>query len=230
METAVNPKGKFLSRWWIYPATSFLLLAASGCNSRSSQRKAEEKAAGQNPPSAAQSTSGPGIDLNCVIDHIQNPPEAFHYSYKKDGANAVSQEADISPDTIDGSMKNGDFSRTFHGVHSDQQSWQGAWTSLTGISGMSSTIALVNHGSAMVREGTEKMNGYDTIRYSIDTARGNAAEAGLYRSTLGDGGFEKGTAWVTSQGCPVKLSLDSEMHLRDGSVDKIHYEVEMIKK
>ena len=74
------------------------------------------------------------------------------------------------------------------------------------------------------------MNGYDTIRYSIDTARGDAAEAGLYRATLGAGGFEKGMAWVTAQGCPVKLSLDSEMHLNNGTVDTVHYEIAMVKK
>ncbi|HET9803579.1 MAG TPA: hypothetical protein VFP96_10095, partial [Candidatus Acidoferrum sp.] len=76
----------------------------------------------------------------------------------------------------------------------------------------------------------ETMNGYDTTRYSIDTSRGDAAEAGLYRATLGDGGFEKGIAWVTDKGCPVKLSLDSEMHLTNGSVDKVHYEIAMVKK
>jgi len=77
-----------------------------------------------------------------------------------------------------------------------------------GISGMSSTIALVNHSSAMVCESTGKMNGYDAAQYSIDASRGNVAEAGLYKITLGDGGFEKGTAWVNAKGCPVQLSLD----------------------
>jgi hypothetical protein len=47
---------------------------------------------------------------------------------------------------------------------------------------------------------------------------------------IGTGGFEKGTAWVTAQGYPVKLSLDSEMHVNNGSVDKVHYEEAMIKK
>jgi len=99
-----------------------------------------------------------------------------------------------------------------------------------GISGMSSAVALVHSGSAIVREGTEKMNGYDAIRYSIDTARGTGPEQGLYKSTLGDGGFEKGMVWVTSQGCPVKMSLDSEVHANNGSVEKIHYEEAMVKK
>lgn len=233
----MNPIGKFLSRWWIYPATAFVLLAASACNSGPSLKKTEEKpaeqnsaSAAQNSASSAQNTTGPGIDLNCIVDRIQNPPEAFHYSYKKDGANYVDEEADVTPQTIDGTFKNNDISRAVHGVRSDKDSWQTAWMSLMGISGMSSTVALVRNSSAMVREGTEKVNGYDAIRYSIDTARGSGAETALYRSTLGSGGFERGTVWVTSQGCPVKFSLDSEMHLNDGSVQKVHYEEAMIKK
>jgi hypothetical protein len=232
----MNPIGNLVSRWWIYIA-AIVLLVTSACKSGPSTKDLERNPAEQNSASAAQSTassgqnaSDPGIDLNCIMDHIQNPTEAFHYSYKKDGPNFVDEEADITPQTIVGSFKNNSISRPIHGVHTDAEGWQTAWTSLMGISGMSSTIALVRNTSATVREDAEKMNGYDAIRYSIDTARASEDESALYKSTLGAGGFEKGDAWVTSQGCPVKLSLDSEMHLNDGSVDKIHYEVAMIKK
>ncbi|MGZ4814714.1 MAG: hypothetical protein ACXVZV_04870 [Terriglobales bacterium] len=208
---------------------ALITLTISGCNSRRSERTEERDSAQQKQ--AAQHGSDPGIDLNCVMDHIQNPPEAFHYSYKKDSSNPVEEEADITPQTIDGTRKNsGGDSIALHGVHSDPQSWQGAWSGLMGISGMSSAIALVHSGSAIAREGTEKMNGYDTTRYSIDTARGTGPEQGLYKSTLGNGGFEKGTAWVTEKGCPVKLVIDSELHGNDGSVEKIHYEEAMVKK
>ena len=193
--------------------------------------KAREERSTKAPSAASQNTSNPGIDLNCVIDHIQNPPETFHYTYKKDTSDDnLIQDADISPDAITGSSKSKYGTHELKGVKSDAASWQSAWSGLMGISGMSSTIALIHSGSPTVREGTEKMNGYDAIRYSIDTARGDAAEAGLYRATLGAGGFEKGMAWVTAQGCPVKLSLDSEMHLNNGSVDTVHYEIAMVKK
>lgn len=200
-----------------------------GCKLGPTSKSREEKSS--SPANAAQSASGPGIDLNCVIEHIQNPPEAFHYTYKKDSADDnLIQDADITPDTITGSSKSKYGSHDLKGVKSDRESWQAAWSGLMGISGMSSTIALVHSGSPIVKEGTEQVNGYDTTRYSIDTSRADIAEAGLYRATLGEGGFEKGMAWVTSQGCPVKLSLDSEMHLKNGTVDKIHYEIAMVKK
>jgi hypothetical protein len=142
----------------------------------------------------------------------------------------VDEEADITPQTIDGSFKNNDAAHPLHGVHTDSAGWQGAWSGLMGISGMSSTVALVNHSSSMTLVGPDQVNGYDAIRYSIDTSQASAAEAGLYKSTLGAGGFEKGTVWVIPGGCPVKFSLDSEMHLNDGSIDKVHYEEAMIKK
>lgn len=204
------------------------LAFVAACNPRSSSEKREEKSSSS---PAAQSASGPGINLNCIIEHIQNPPEAFHYTYKKDTSDDnLIQDADISAETITGSSKSKYGTHELKGVKSDAASWQSAWSGLMGISGMSSTIALVRNSSAMVREGAETVNGYDTTRYSIDTSRGDAAEAGLYRATLGEGGFEKGMAWVTAEGCPVKLSLDSEMHLKNGSVDKVHYEIAMIRK
>jgi hypothetical protein len=201
------------------------LLVSIGC--RAQRHHAEEQASTSDQ---GQSVSGPDIDLNCIIDHIQNPTDSFHYVYKKSGIVPVEEEADITPQSMDGSFRNGDFTRPVHGVRSDADGWHTAWAGMTGIAGMSSTIALVNHGSALVREGNEKVNGYDTIKYSIDTARGNTAEQMLYKITLGSGGSEKGEVWVTSQGCPVKLSLDEEMHLHDGSVNKVHYEEAMVRK
>ncbi|HTK94234.1 MAG TPA: hypothetical protein VL382_01235 [Terriglobales bacterium] len=203
-----------------------LALAGAGCSS--SKSKSEEPAPNRNV--SAGGANGPGIDLNCVYESIQNPTESFHYSYNKQSSNPVKEEADITPQTIDGSFTNGGGTQPVHGTRADQQSWRGALAGLMGISGMSSTIALVHSGNALKREGNEKMNGYDTTRYSIDTARGDSAEQGLFRATLGSGGFEKGDAWVTDKGCPVKIELDTESHNNDGSVDKIHYSEAMVRK
>ena len=140
------------------------------------------------------------------------------------------QEADVTPQTIDGFRSQFDGSQQpLHATRSDQQGWQGALTGLTGIGGMSSTVAIINHNSAMQRESDGgQVNGYDTIHYSLDTARFSATER---RMLLQPGEFEKGDAWVTSAGCPVKLSLDSELHRNDGSlIEKLHYEESMVKK
>jgi hypothetical protein len=197
-----------------------------GCNFGPAPNKTKEQ-----PKTAVVSDPDPGIDLNCVIDRIQNPPEAFHYTYKKvNSQNPVDEEADFTPQGVDGTSTNSAGAHPVHAQRSDTAGWQQAQAFLTAISGAASTVALVNHSSAMVREGTESVNGYDTIRYSIDTSRGNVAEAALYRTTLGPGGFEKGAAWVTSKGCPIKFSIDTEMHLNDGTVQTDHYEEAIVKK
>lgn len=194
--------------------------------------KSSDRARNAGSSTSDHVSSGPGIDLNCVINHLQNPPEAFHYVYKKDSSDNdhIDQEADVSPQTIDGLRRQPDGSSApVHALRSDPQSWQTALASLTGISGMSSTIAMVNHSSAMTRDPNGgAVNGYDTIHYSIDTSRFDATERGML---LKPGEFEKGDAWVTDEGCPVKLALDSELHRNDGSfIEKLHYEVAMVKK
>ena len=97
---------------------------------------------------------------------------------------------------------------------------------------MASLFATVRNTSAVVNEGPAKdVNRYDTVKYSIDTARGTATEQALYKSILGPGGAEKGTVWVISEGCPVRIILDEELHAKDGSLlGKTHYEEAMVKK
>lgn len=204
-----------------------VLLLTTACNSKKGE-SVRTSQAGKNR--ATQSNPNPGIDLNCVYDHLQNPAESFHYLYKKDGTNPVHQEADVTPQSIDGFRTQEDGSQQqLHGTRVDQQSWQMALAGLNGISGMSSTVAIVNHSSAMQRESDGgPVNGYDTIHYSLDTVRFSATERQML---LSPGEFEKGDAWVTSTGCPVKLSLDSELHRKDGTfIEKIHYEESMAKK
>ena len=224
-------------------AIAAALVSALGCTSKSGSKSPEEKTAEQGPSAetgnrsvAAHSDADPGINLNCIYDRLKDPPESFHYVYKKndsDGSN-VDQEADVTPQAIDGFRLQPDGSQQpIHAQNSDQQSWQAALSGLTGISGMSGTVSTINHNSAMQRESDGgQVNGYQTIHYSIDTARWDATTRQMIGSfALGTGGSEKGDAWVTANGCPVKLILDDEMHNKDGSLlDKVHYEVGMVKK
>ena len=215
-----------------------VLLAASACTSNSNSKTTAEKRADApagRKAAAASASADPRIDLNCVYEHLQKPPESFHYIYKKQSSSGspVDQEADITPQTIDGVRKEPDGSpQTLHAVSSDPQSWQTALAGLTGISGMSSTIALIRNNSASQRETDgAQLNGYQTVHYSIDTARWDETTRKILGDTLGPGGFEKGDVWVTAEGCPVKLALDTETHKNDGSLlDKVHYEEAMIKK
>jgi hypothetical protein len=177
---------------------------------------------------AAKISAGPDIDLNCVINHIQNPPESFHYTFKAESDNPWAEEADVTPQRIDGSFSNNSVPtpQQFHGTPREASS------NLMTIGRMASLFATVRNTSAVVNEGPESgVNSYNTVKYSIDTARATASEKALYKSILGPGGSEKGNVWVTSQGCPVRIVLDEELHAKDGSLlGKAHFEEAMVKK
>lgn len=180
---------------------------------------------------AAQNNAGPDIDLNCVTTHFQNPPESFHYTFTDESSdNPWSEEADVTPQIIDGSFKSRFVPAPVH-LHATPQEMphQYQWAA---IARLASTFALVRSTSAVVNEGAEKgVNGYDTTKLSIDTSRAEAADQALYTETLGPGGFAKGTVWVTSEGCPVKMALDVESHSKDGKLSgKSHYEEAMVRK
>lgn len=217
-------------------ALGLILLVITSCTSKQGGNTLnQQRSSGTNTAAAANAKTNPGIDLNCVYAHLQNPPESFHYVYKKDTSDNdhVDQEADVTPQSIDGFRRDPDGSQQpLHASRSDAQSWQAALAGLTGIAGMSSAIALIHNGSALRKEPDGgSVNGYTAIHYSIDTARFDATEQGILGPTMGPGGFEKGDAWVTSDGCPVKLVLDDEMHKKDGSLlEKVHYEEAMVKK
>jgi len=207
-----------------------LLAAVSllGCNSAPSKRVDEGSESPQKNVDAAKKSSGPDIDLNCVINHIQNPPESFHYAFKTESDNPWNEEADVTPQQIDGKFSNNSMPipQEFHGTPRETSS------NLMAIGRMASLFATVHSTSAVVNEGAEKgVNGYDSVRFSIDTARGTVTEQGLYKSILGPGGSVKGMVWVTSEGCPVRIALDEELRAKDGSpLGKSHYVEAMVKK
>ena len=208
------------------------LLLASGCTSKSSSGQPQAKVA---VSERRESTPDPRLNLDCVYTRLQKPPESFHYVYKKDSSDGykVDQEADFTPQTIDGFRVQPDGSqKPLHAVSSDPSAWQAALAGLTGISGMSGTVSTFNNTSAMKRESDGGLvNGYQTVHYSIDTARWDETTRQMLGNfALGPGGSDKGDVWVTSEGCPVKLVLDDEMHKKDGSLlAKTHYEEAMVK-
>ena len=207
--------------------TAVVLLTA--CSSNTPTSTAE----GKQPAPAAQKMNEPGIDLNCVATRLQNPPDAFHYSFKNNGnPEFVDDEADVTPQSIDGyfTTNTNDVTKPpinskVHAVRSDADGWGMAAGSLGGIMALAGVGDFISESA--VRETTEEVNGYDTTRYSVDTTRGDADRVAIM---LGSGGFIKGTVWVTSDGCPVKMTLDQESHHRDGSVAKNHFEEAIVKQ
>jgi len=223
----VRLKRNQFSKRWVFSLLGIALLAASACNSGPSTAKAQNEktaVAPQNPP--------PMIDLNCIIDRLRNPTEAFHYSYSRNGQSAsITEEADVTPTTLDGtinSVRDGQKnpSQSVHASRSDNGGWQREIGNLSMGFGMPASLMMANKmSSELVREGTENVNGYDAVKYSVDTARLDATDRALLGTT-----FEKGTVWVVGPGCPVKIVMDTEAKDSDGTVRKDHYEEALTKK
>jgi len=223
----VRLKRNQFSKRWTYSLVGLAFLAASACNSGPSTTKAQAgktAAAPQNPP--------PMIDLNCIIDRLRNPTEAFHYSYSRNSQSfSVTQDADVTPTTLDGtinSIRDGQKNppQQVHAVRSDNDGWQREIGNLSIGFGMPSSLMMANNmSSELVREGTENVNGYDAVKYSVDTARLDATNRGLLGTTS-----EKGTVWVIGPGCPVKIVMDTEAKDSNGTVRKEHYEEALTKK
>lgn len=210
--------------FWLILAVALALVATPGCSSAPKSGDTES-------PTSAQSNAH--IDVMCIGDRISTPPESFHYFYKYvDASGSVEKEADITPQTMDVTIKDGSGSHSYHGVHSDEASWNSAVLDLSSlnITKMSAMLDSLNDSSAVTRESSETVNGYQTTKYAIDTTSSKSSDKKKFETLFGKGSFEKGTLWVPADGCAVKLVLDEGLWQSDGSVKNAHYEMERVKK
>src|SRR5262245_41646207 len=137
-----------------------------GCNSAPSKTLGPTSESPRKSVGTPKNGTSPDIDLNCVINHIQNPPESFRYAFKVESDNPWEEEADVTPQRIDGSFKNNSLPgpQQFRGAPREVSS------NLLAIGRMASLFATVRGTSAIVNEGVEKdVNSYSTVKYSIDT-------------------------------------------------------------
>src|SRR5262245_42230779 len=147
-----------------------------GCNSAPSKPVNVTSGAAPTVAAATTSVAGPDIDLNCVVRHIQSPPESFHYSFRDVSENPWQEDAEVTPQNIDGSLMNNSLPnpQEFHGRPQQVSS------NLMAIGRMASIFSTLHMTAAVINQGSERKNGYDTVKYSIDTARANSTEQGLF--------------------------------------------------
>lgn len=205
-----------------------ILLALCACNSGSGS-----STAGSDGGSTSSGNSGAHFDVMCMSDRINNPSAPFHYSYKySDASGSTDKEADITPQAMDITITDASGSHNYHGVRSNEESWNSAVLDLSNlrITGLSARLDSLNGGSALAQRGSESVNGYSATKYAIDTTSANSSDKQQFETLFGKGSFEKGTAWAPEDGCAVKLILDEAIVQNDGSVNKGHYELNMIRK
>jgi hypothetical protein len=190
------------------------------------------KDAGRRAVAAGSNNTDAHIDVMCIGDRINNPSEAFRYSYKYTGTNGwVEDDAEITPQAMDITIKDKSGSHTFHGVRSDERSWKSAVLDLShlNITAMSARLNALNESSAIVQQGRESINGYDTAKYSIDTEGANSSDRQKFETLFGKDASEKGTTWMAPDGCVAKFTLD-ETIMQGDALNKAHYEIARFKR
>ena len=256
----MNVNRKRFSRCWILLAMGLLLLAAQGCTSRSSKRTQEDKtnqSTRTTNPLERQLDGG----SYCVQTITQGPPPAtpIHFSNKENESDGSSKdfEADLSGDTFDLTFSerhpatdfdrklNEDFAkvapptpikdgfaentRTNHYTRSDQSGWRVGPNSVA-LGGTPWGLFVAK--PTVTRVGTENINGYDTIKYAVDTTHQSQLEKSAF---LLAGGLKDynitGTAWATKDtNCILQYVIDFEQDGKDGTVSKTHYEGAITKQ
>ncbi|HEX7894115.1 MAG TPA: hypothetical protein VF447_07995 [Terriglobales bacterium] len=222
-----NVKRELLNKSCLGLFTALLLIALLGCNSSSSS-----KASASTDSDTSSGDSGTQLDVMCIGDRINNPPEPFHYSYKySDASMSVVQDADITPQAMEITVTDGSGTHKYHGVRSDEDNWGSAVLSLSSLNNaaMAARLSSLNGTSSLTSKGPENINGYSTTKYAIDTTSANAKDKNTYHALFGNS-YAQGTLWAPADGCAVKLVLDEGLQQQDGSIKKVHYEMARIKK
>jgi len=117
---------------------------------------------------------------------------------------------------------------TSHVSRSDEVGWRGG---VTNVAQSETPWGLFIYKPPMTRVGAENMNGYDTVKYVVDTTHQSQTEksAGFLRQ-LKDYNIT-GTAWVLKDtGCVLQYEVDDERVADDGKVSKTRYAGTITKK
>src|SRR6476619_4833738 len=77
-------------------------ISLSSCSSAPSKTVESTSGSPNEKVGTAKNSAAADIDLNCVLKQIQNPPDSFHYSFRAESDNPWEEEADVSPQWIDG--------------------------------------------------------------------------------------------------------------------------------
>lgn len=135
------------------------------------------------------------------------------------------------PKSVTREIKDGYAEVTFinHYTRSDASQWRMA---ATGLAQGGTPWNLFVSRPTVNRAGDENLNGYDSIKYSVDTTHDTQTDkaALMMFSRLKDYNIT-GNAWVLKDpNCVLQYSLDYEQESKDGKASKTHYEGAVTKK
>ncbi len=209
-------------------AAALLLLIAPAC-SRGSASNA--------------GTSSSKVDLTRAAlrlqEMVKNPPGPFHVSFTETSSKSssdqhvMSTEGDVTPATIDYTER-----ETEHGQTSTNTKHVARGQMSEMELDMHFMVPVPWHGELMAAGdatkpvGHESVNGYDTMKYSIDTANEPPAEKATFSKMMLDNDYKiTGTAWVAKDsGALVKYVVDMEENGKDGSAKRTHFEGNVVRR
>jgi hypothetical protein len=230
----------------------YLSLALSGCTARHSasatEREARKASASAGEPSEHYFDGG----TYCVQKFTQGPAPAqpLHFSNKVSESDGSGKdfEADLAGDTLDQTIdeqhpatdedrkliqdsKGGSVWAIHDGLaemkisnHYNRSGESGWRVGANGATLGTAPWGLFIFKPSESRIGSETVNGFETIKYSIDTTHESQIDkaAGLLRQ-LKDYNI-MGTAWVLKDAnCVLQYQIDDEQIAMNGKVNKAHY-------
>jgi hypothetical protein len=229
---------------------ALLALSLNGCREKSSvKEKAESNSGRVTNPLARQFDGG----SYCVQTFTQGPPPAqpLHFSNKvneSDGS-AKDFEADLSGDTLDQTIRErhpatdmdrelaklpgataiafrDGFAENTHTNHYNRADKAGWAAGGNGMALGGTPWGLFIAKPVVTQVGAETVNGYETMKYTIDTSHQSQLDKTplLMSGQLKDYNIT-GTAWVLKDAnCVLQYNIDFEQDEKDGTVKKTHYE------
>jgi hypothetical protein len=84
----------------------------------------------------------------------------------------------------------------------------------------------------VTRVGAENVNGYETIKYAVDTTHQSQLDKSALLLANGSKDYNiTGTAWATKDtNCILQYVIDFQQDSKDGKVSKTHYEGAVTKQ
>ena len=136
------------------------------------------------------------------------------------------------PSVITRNINNGIAEETVtnHAARSDAVGWRGV---IVSIAQGGTPWSLFLSRPPVKKVGSENVNGFDTVKYTIDTTQASETDKAVVRMTsqsLKDYNIT-GTAWVLRDAnCVLQYSIDYDKIGQDGKVGKTHYEGTVTRK
>ncbi|HZT69098.1 MAG TPA: hypothetical protein VFC10_05040 [Terriglobia bacterium] len=229
----MKPSQGLFMRGAIRGAMGAALMLSFGCTQNRLAETDRREAAGAHR--ADHGKFSPTDASVCLHQMIKNPPGRLHLSFAESSSDSKSTsiEADVTPARI---------TYTRRETSARQTSASTKKLEMAQLSEMELDFDIMGpvpwHGELVAAqdaaraEGKESVNGYDTLKYAMDTANEPASQKATFASLMAVKDYDiAGQAWITADtGCLVKYSIDFTKDARDGNVTKVHFEGDVTRK